>query len=165
MFLWFFFNRICGRSDHLTSSFVLKKEWLKKILIFRNGWNCLFYAVLGERLLNIAALLFYQVPIESRDFTGRSPLILSGNFIKLIKESFHALGGQQYNWKIFLVIILLWRAPTNIKTHPLRRLKASSDGKEIKSFIPPQDSRNTLQRIWLWQGTFCSKSFDYKYRV
>lgn len=48
---------------------------------FRNGWNCLFYAVFGKRLKNITALLDCEVSIDSRDFNGRTLLMISGNFL------------------------------------------------------------------------------------
>ncbi|OXU18205.1 hypothetical protein TSAR_007028 [Trichomalopsis sarcophagae] len=55
-----------------------------------NGWNCLFYAVIGKRLQNVIALLDSQVSIESRDLQGRTPLMISAVYLSDL-DMFHCL--------------------------------------------------------------------------
>ncbi|XP_058800410.1 putative ankyrin repeat domain-containing protein 30B-like [Phymastichus coffea] len=79
-------TQACGRTALMHAARCAKNPEILSVLIKKgadvsktdvNGWSCLFYAVVGERLSNLAALLDCGLSIEAADRDGRTPLMIS----------------------------------------------------------------------------------------
>ncbi|XP_012255687.2 ankyrin repeat domain-containing protein 7-like [Athalia rosae] len=75
-----------GKTALMHASYVSRNPDILRVLIEKGadvqktdirGWNCLYYAVVGEKLGNVECLLGSGVDVESRDEQGRTPLMIA----------------------------------------------------------------------------------------